>query len=347
MLSRRAFTNRLHRMGPQARRDFLAALWSARGWEVVDDGEPAEPGAIVVERTHPRPERAILVFEGDEAGPGGATRTAGEDLAVVVADGDPADPEHVVRRLDPGDLYEMLRYGVDHPARAAIIRRHLGYDRDSWSRRPGPASSPAPARDRRRSARRSSAAVLAVVVLLLAGILSATAVGAADSTAAPLAARHADGELRYVMTCISSPVGVAPTALLPRFADGGPFDPDDWTETADPLADPDERFRGSPVSTPERRAVVAYTGPDEHRYRVEVARWRTRWMADDAADRATTSTVRVTWEWWSFDVRVVTASGRQVRTPVAAATAEALIGTIDLDGVADLDADCPAQIGGL
>ena len=332
MIPRHVFKDRLRGLQPRERTAFLATLWAARGWEVT-----VRDGTVVADRSDPTRERLTLEVED---GPTGSTDRA---FRVRVRTGEGTMGDQALRTFDPDDLYDLLRYGVGRDRRNDVLR---SLPADGHRSRSRPAGRP-PAGEPRRSRHPwlTTTAPLVLVALVLVGTLVAGAT--AEGVAAPFAADQVDGRLRYVLQCGDHPVAVAPATLLPALAESEGFPSGSWETVPDPLAATEDRFRGSPVTTPESRAVTTYAGPDDRRYRVEIARWRTDWLAANAADRAIESTVRVTWVWWSFDVQVLGPTGEAVRGPAAAATALGLLGSIELPPTVDLDPACTGQLASL
>ncbi|MDX1746522.1 MAG: hypothetical protein R3324_11345, partial [Halobacteriales archaeon] len=265
---------------------------------------------------------------------------------VVVQDADPEGPETDVRRYTSDDLYALIRYGLAYEDRTRLLEAHLPAHVKSATRPASVLGTTSRSPSERHWSARSSLWVPVILGLVL--VLSAiAAVDPTGGTTAPFTTDHVDGREYLELRCVPVPVGVPADALLPRFSDTGTFRRGAWSEVPDPLGATTDRFRGSPLRTPERRAIAAYRGPDRHRYRVEVSRWRTDWIAANAADRAVNSTVRITWSYWSFDVHVISVTGEAVQTPVAVATAEGLLGTIDLAEKVRLHSGCTRQIGEL
>ena len=352
MIPRQVFTDRLNGLDRAERTGFLAALWAARGWTVtVRVGEAAGNGepVVVAEREAPIAERVTIEPVAVDGGAGAETAdrfTTDGRFEVVVRAGGPSQPGPIVRRFEPDDLYAMVRYGVDRERRAELFRDHLeNGDTPIRSGRSAVRNGERAESDQSRAGSLSAALPVVVVVILIVGALVAGAT--ADGVAAPFTAEQADGKLRFVLQCGDHPVAVAPATLLPQFTEDGVFSPAAWEEVPDPLTASENRFRGSPVTTPVSRAVATYLGPDDRQYRVDVARWRTDWLAADAADRATESTVRVTWAWWSFDVQVLSSTGQRVKSPAAAATGRALLEAVELPPSVGLDPACTAQIARL
>lgn len=342
MITRHAFRDRLRGMTPEDRRAFVASLWEGRGWSVTVDDD-----GLTAERADPMAERVTVSIVSEPAHEGGvATARRADPFEVVVREETSSSTETTGRRYGSADLYAMLRYGVEYDRRTDLIRTHFGRREDRSGR---PRTGQDPPGESTAMGHRSAVSSLIVTVLvgLLLVLPAIAGASPSTSTAAPFEASHLDGRQRLVLQCLPTPVGLSSDALLPQFSRSGTFDRDDWTTVPDPLGATTDRFRGSPLTTPERRSVVTYRGPDGHRYRVEVSRWRTDWLAANAADRAITSTVRVTWEWWSFDVQVIAVTGDAVRSPAAAATALGLLGTVDLNGHGRLDPDCTDEISRL
>lgn len=352
MIPRHVFRDRLNGLDHGERIDFLAALWAARSWTVTvrtGEGDGNGEPVVVAEREAPTAERVLIepVAVDGRAGAETADRsTTDRRFEVVVRPGEPGQPGPIIRQFDPDDLYAMVRYGVDRERRGELVRDHL--ENGDTPTRPVTPATRDPERFEPDQSRVSALSATLPVVVIVGVIVGALVVGAtAGGVAVPFTAEQADGELRFVIRCGDHPVAVAPSSLLPQFTEDGGFSPAAWEEVPDPLAASEDRFRGSPVTTPESRTVATYLGPDDRQYRVDVARWRTDWLAADAADRASEPTVRVTWSWWSFDVQVLSSTGQRVKSPTGAATGRALLGAVELPPSVELDPTCTRQIAEL
>ena len=115
-----SFARRFRGLSAPARRDFVAALWAARGWETTV-GE-TEPNAVVARRDGRT--RRIAVGTPVPA-----------DADVVVGDGTRRVRSVSPRRraesvgatyVSPADLRERLLYGTERDAADRLFRRHFG-----------------------------------------------------------------------------------------------------------------------------------------------------------------------------------------------------------------------------
>jgi hypothetical protein len=120
--SEAAFARRYRSLSAAERRDFVAALWAARGWETT--GEGTEPN-VVLARRDGRTRRVAV----------GAP--VPDDADVVVGDGTrrllAASPKRRAAAVEatsvsPADLRERLLYGIDRDAADRLYRDHFGVD---------------------------------------------------------------------------------------------------------------------------------------------------------------------------------------------------------------------------
>ena len=118
-----AFTRRYRGLSAAERREFVAALWAACGWETTCAASDAGHGATVVvarrdERMRriavgtPVPDDADVVV--DETGRSAAVRRRAEAVGAS--------------RVSPADLRDKLLYGVDRDTADRLFCRHFGVD---------------------------------------------------------------------------------------------------------------------------------------------------------------------------------------------------------------------------
>jgi len=120
--SEAGFARRWRARSPAERRDFVAALWAARGWET--SREAAESNVVVARRDAQVRRIAVGTPVPDDA-----DAVVGDGARRLLA----ASPR---RRADavgatyvsPADLRERLCYGIDRDAADRLFRRHFGVD---------------------------------------------------------------------------------------------------------------------------------------------------------------------------------------------------------------------------
>ncbi|OYR53518.1 hypothetical protein DJ73_07290 [Halorubrum sp. Ea1] len=170
--SEAAFARRWRALSPAERREFVAALWAARGWETTR--EAAESSVVVARRDG----RVRRIAVGTPV-PDDADAVVGDGARRLLA----ASPR---RRADavgaayvsPADLRERLCYGIDRDAADRLFRRRFGVDLAAA----GAAAAAGPGGVRRRASRlrrsvsderRTALAVVAVAALVAAAAVLA------------------------------------------------------------------------------------------------------------------------------------------------------------------------------
>ena len=178
--SQAAFARRYRSLTADERREFVAALWAAQGWETTRE---ADAPNVVVARRDGR-ERRVAVGS-----------PVPDDADAVVGDGTRrlfgASPRRRAEAVgaayrSPADLRERLCYGLNRDAADRLYRRHFGVDLAT--------DGAAAARLRHRLARagrsaiaegRSALGAMAVAALLLAAVAVLAAGGAPSLAAVP------------------------------------------------------------------------------------------------------------------------------------------------------------------
>jgi hypothetical protein len=118
--SEAAFARRYRSLPAAERREFVAALWTARGWERVDRAD--EPNVVVVRRGGR--ERRVAV---GTPVPGDADAVVGDGARRVLSASPRRRAEAVgATYVSPSDLRERLLYGIDRDAADRLFRERFG-----------------------------------------------------------------------------------------------------------------------------------------------------------------------------------------------------------------------------
>lgn len=296
--SRERFVRALQSLSRPSFSAFVAALWTARGWEAS-----AEAAGVVSVRRG-REARTLRVVVG--AGAWYALlalllRPAGADAAVTrgrIAGFAVELVAHVrpgVDHLDADDLYERSRYGVGDAERARLWDAHLG---------PG-IENPSAAVRLDGALRRATAAVPAsvaatVLLLVVAGAVAGPLVGPSpDDRASRLATDDGDGEPSAGTETATPTATATPAADVPSVCPRPPSEAppvalrpgvigvasasglEGWSVTFEQNTtrfDRNDEWHGL---APESRHVAVYRSPSERLYRLVIDRWRS---ADRAAE---------------------------------------------------------------
>lgn len=226
------FARRFRALSPSERRDFLAALWEARGTDVtivngtliaVPDGEsPAEQGDSPIRL------ELVGLFPRGETDADVVIATRDSTRASAYAADNDAD------YLTPTDLHEFLLYGIDREVADDISRAHLGTPIEIPEREHSPRSVVTPA-------------VLLVVIVSIAavGVLSGVWMPVTDD--ATLDTPSTPGETADTPTPESQKSELYPPG----------FD-------ADGVTDPEEAIDAHwrQVRDVQRSAAITYHGPE-------------------------------------------------------------------------------------
>ena len=117
-----SFARRFRELSPPARRDFVAALWAARGWDTTV--EPAGRNMIVARRDG----RTQRIAVGTPV-PDDADAVVGDGSRRVLSASPRQRAEAVgATYVSPADLRERLLYGTERDAADRLFRRHFGVD---------------------------------------------------------------------------------------------------------------------------------------------------------------------------------------------------------------------------
>jgi hypothetical protein len=115
-----SFARRFRGLSPPERRDFVAALWAARGWETRTEG--AAPNAVVARRDG----RTRRIAVGTPV-PEDADAVVGDGARRLLSPAPRSRAESVgATYVSPADLRERLLYGVERDAADRLFRRHFG-----------------------------------------------------------------------------------------------------------------------------------------------------------------------------------------------------------------------------
>jgi hypothetical protein len=113
--SRRAVRRGFADLSTDDRLAFLADLYEEQGWQV--ERGTAE---LTVRRAPGEPSRTVRISDGR------ASPDADADVVVHTGDAVAGDGPADVSVVDPGDLYERLRYGIDNEASERLTRDYFG-----------------------------------------------------------------------------------------------------------------------------------------------------------------------------------------------------------------------------
>ena len=214
---KRGFARRYRGISPAERRDFVAALWAARGWETTHESDASN---LVVARRDGHVRRVAV------------GTPVPDDADVVVGTGArrlrSASPRRRAEAVgatyvSPGDLRDRLCYGVDRDVADRLFRRHFGIglasaadvaDRDGLGRRVAGAGRSAVAGDRTAVGIVAAVVLLSmtVAVLVTGGVLAFDGVvpgfggdgpGSGDEAAAP--SPPVDGKYTAAANVIGTP----------------------------------------------------------------------------------------------------------------------------------------------
>jgi hypothetical protein len=183
--SEAAFARRYRALSPAERRDFVAALWAARGWETTraDDDAEDDPTVVVARRDG----RTRRIAVGTPV-PADVDAVVGDGTRRVLAASPRRRAEAVgATYLSPAALRERLCYGLDRDAADRLFRRHFGVDLAGAAA--ADSANPQPLRRRLSVAGRAAVAevrpalgAVAVAALVLAAV-AVLAVGGPTSLA--------------------------------------------------------------------------------------------------------------------------------------------------------------------
>jgi len=212
--SEAAFARRWRALSPAARREFVAALWAARGWETTR--EAAESSVVVARR-----DRRVRRIAVGTPVPDDADGVVGDGALRLLSTSPRRRADAVgATYVSPADLRERLCYGIDRDAADRLCRRHFGVDLATA----GAADAADPGGVRRRASRlrrsvpdgrRAALGVVAVAALVAAaavlaagglpafGGVTGLAPGVADPAPTP-PSPPADGEYAAAASAIGT-----------------------------------------------------------------------------------------------------------------------------------------------